>query len=307
MLFSHFGSLFARVFQCSIIGSVNFTSALQKTSLYQIHKFMALDPNELGYFIQQVGLAAQSVGLTSDEAEVIMTNMNAGLNYRCRPDSALFPGGVVGPQSICTDESCPLAPNYDCSVYDFDNGTSPQPQLVNGGSSASSSSASATSTTSTPSSSSSSTPAPSSSHKTVDIAVGVAVPVGVIAIALIGFLIWRYQRKMALLENRLSRVEVGGTPTGRIIGSDTASHSGMGDQPPMASSIAHQSMTGSQFQGGSPQLGQDLRPTSVEYFKPGGNPVMTQMEGQSPPPGNVSFIRHADGSMTRTDPPQEME
>ena len=272
---------------------------------------MSLDPNELGYFIEQVGLAAQSVGLTSAEADGITTNMNAGLNFRCRPESALFPGGVIGPQSLCTNPSCPLAPNYDCSVYDFDNGTSPLPQLVNG---AASSSSSSTSTTATPtvSPTSTSAAASSSNKKTVDIAVGVAVPVGVIALVLVGFLSWRHQKRVTALENRLSRVEVGETPVGRIIGSDNGSHSG--HDPAMMVSTAHQSLSGSQlnesplpiYPGGSP----DHRPTSTEYYKPGGTSKVTQMKGssQSPSSANISFLRNSDGTLTRTGfPPQEME
>jgi len=271
---------------------------------------MSLDPNELGYFIEQVGLAAQSVGLTSAEADGITTNMNAGLNYRCRPESALFPGGVIGPQSICTNPSCPLAPNYDCSVYDFDNGTSPLPQLVNGGASSSSAS---TSTTTTPTTSPTSTTAAASSSnkKTVDIAAGVAVPVGFIVFALVAYFSWKHQRRVAALENRLSRVEVGETPIGRIIGSDNGSHSG---HDPAMTVTAHQSLSGSQLNEPSlpiyPGSSSDQRPTSTEYYKPGTTTQATQMKGggQSPSSANMSFLRNSDGTLTRTGfPPQEME
>jgi hypothetical protein len=186
-----------------------FTTALAKTNLYQIHKYMALDPFEVGYFIEQVGLAAQLVGLTPKEANTLTTALGEGVTYRCRPAVVLFKGGVPGPQSICTDSSCPLAPNADCSAYDFDNGTSPQPALVNGQvlppaptHSSSSNTSSSTNTTSPPPTSN------SRRHKTVDIAVGVAVPVGVMILALLGFLFYRQRRKMAALENRISRFEV---------------------------------------------------------------------------------------------------
>jgi hypothetical protein len=160
------------------------------------------------------------VGLTPNEAKTLTTALGQGVTYRCRPAVALFPGGVPGPQSICTNSSCPLAPNADCSAYDFNNGTSPKPALVNGqvlppapSNSSSSNTISSTNTTSSKPTSN------SYHHRTVDIAVGVAVPVGVMILALLGFLFYRQRRKMAALENRISRFEV--QPPNNCLGSVT--------------------------------------------------------------------------------------
>jgi hypothetical protein len=178
------------------------------TSLYQVHKYMSLDPDDLGYFISQVGAAAQVVGLTSDEANSITTQMSTGLTYRCKPPTAITPGGPLGPQSICTNAKCPLAPGAVCSAYNFDNGTSPDPAPVNGV------------VTPTPTANSTAPPAatsgaPSSNNrKTVKIAVGVAVPVGVIAIALISYLIYQQRKEIGNLEDRLTQVEGNGTSHG---------------------------------------------------------------------------------------------
>jgi hypothetical protein len=210
-------SLFARVLQCSVIGGANFTSNLGKTNLYEVHKFMALGPNELGYMIQNVGLSALVLGMTPDESNNITTKMNTGLNFRCKPPVALTPGGTPGPNSICTDKTCPLAPNPDCSAYSFKDGISPQPQLVH----PLPSSSAAPNTTVT------ATAVPGKTN-VIPIAVGIAVPVGIIALVGIGFLIFRSRRKVARLEDRLSRVEGTSTPGYGMggIASDKASYIG---------------------------------------------------------------------------------
>ncbi|KAF2663139.1 hypothetical protein BT63DRAFT_380420 [Microthyrium microscopicum] len=322
-LFSHFGSLFARVMQCSTIGSANFTSALQKTSLYQIHKYMALNPDELGYFIQQVGLAAQLGGLSTTEATTITTNMGNGLTYRCKAPAPLFPGGVVGPQTICTDASCPISPNADCSAYDVNNGTSPSPALVNG------QAAPSVSLSPTNSSTPTNTPAAASSDshkKTVDIAVGVAVPVGVIALALVAFLFWRQKRKMHEMETRISRVEGGTTPS-HTLGSDTQSH--IGEYPPGMASLnwaTRQSQAGSQIAPYHPSglTMDEQRMSSGEHYKPPdvesspqhtGQAFSGTSPGQTGPTGQTFAQTSPTGQQyNRTSPrpvnagfPQEME
>ncbi len=238
---------------------------------------MSLNPYDLGYFIQQVGLAARSVGLTQKEATAVTDDMAQGLTFRCKPLSALVPDGLVGPQSICTDASCPLAPDFDCTGYDFDNGTSPPPQDVNEPASSSTTASSTTSTSSaTPPPTSSTTTKPSSDHqKTVGIAVGVAVPLGLIALALLGFLFFRQRRNLAALENRLSRIE-GGTPS-QILGSGAVSDIDYSHPAMMSLGFPSNSRAPSQVQeqAMTPQqrTSPDNRPMSWEHFKP---PLQTQ-------------------------------
>ena len=38
--------------------------------MYEVHKFMALDSNEVGYFIEQVGLSAKSFGVAEEDGKV---------------------------------------------------------------------------------------------------------------------------------------------------------------------------------------------------------------------------------------------
>lgn len=113
--------------QCTSLIASNYTSNLgqQHPNLYQVHKFMALDPNELGWFIENVGLAARSVGISEREANIITSSMSRSLNLRCLPPIAVLPGGPVAPQGLCTDATCELAPNAACTAYDFPNGISP--------------------------------------------------------------------------------------------------------------------------------------------------------------------------------------
>jgi hypothetical protein len=209
--------------QCTTITAAgsSFTSVLNKTSLYEVHKFMSLDPYDLGYFIDQVEGAARVIGLTAGEAAAIKQEMSSSLTFRCKPKVAITPGAPLGPQSICTNKDCPLDPNPDCSAYDLNNGTSPEPELVNGPAAPSSSSATVSpSASGIPSNTSTPIPASHSSSKIIPIAVGVAVPVGIILIAIIAFVVLRSRRKMKKLENRLTQMEAKKTePSARVFSS----------------------------------------------------------------------------------------
>ncbi len=89
---------------------------------------MALDANELGYFITQVGLSAASFGVAASDVTDVANALTSYFDYRCLAPTAIVPG--QGPQlnSICLASSCPLAPNHPtCFLYDLDHGSSPQP------------------------------------------------------------------------------------------------------------------------------------------------------------------------------------
>jgi len=71
---------------------------------------------EQGWFVNQLTLAARSIGF-SDEDTIIWYNTMTGLfSYRCAPPTAV---GNQAPQlqSICVAPSCPLAENANCSAY----------------------------------------------------------------------------------------------------------------------------------------------------------------------------------------------
>lgn len=167
----------------------------------------------------------------------------------------------------------------------------------------------------------------------MDIAVGVAVPVGVIALALLGFFFFRQRRKMAALENRLSRVE-GGTQS-QMLGSNTVSDVDY-SQPAMVSLgfpsnpqtpsqiqeqvisqqqpvISQQQPVISQQQQQQPvispqqQTSPDNRPLSWEHFKPVVQSQTNPVENENTP-APVPFTRRPVASIIkRSFSPQEME
>lgn len=70
-------------------------------SMYEVHKFMNLNEYEVGYFIQQVALAAASFGVTDADVLLVATTLMNYFGYKCLP-----PVAIVAPekeaQSICT-------------------------------------------------------------------------------------------------------------------------------------------------------------------------------------------------------------
>lgn len=88
---------------------------------------MALDPNEMGYFISQVGLAAASFGVTEADVTYVGQALNKLFNYRCSPPTTVVPEHGPQLQSMCTAEECPLAENATCALYEND-GISAEPR-----------------------------------------------------------------------------------------------------------------------------------------------------------------------------------
>lgn len=91
----------------------------------EVHRFMNIDEVENGYFIQEVGLAATSFGVTMEDAMAVGTALNTLFNYRCSPPVALVPGAPNASQSVCVASSCPLDPMQNCaqSGNSYPNGT----------------------------------------------------------------------------------------------------------------------------------------------------------------------------------------
>ncbi|KAL9006257.1 MAG: hypothetical protein Q9188_000979 [Gyalolechia gomerana] len=90
-----------------------------EASMYEVHKFMALDPYQMGYFIQQVGLAATAAGMAHTKL----------FDYRCSPPTTVFKAQGPQLQSMCDDPSCPLDPMSQCGLED-NNGTALMPKNV---------------------------------------------------------------------------------------------------------------------------------------------------------------------------------
>jgi hypothetical protein len=95
--------------------------------MYEVHKYMALSPSEIGYFIQQVALSASSFGVAESDLAVVGTALTSLFDYRCAPPTTVIMS--QGPQlnAICIDSTCPLAVNATCDKY---NGTVAEPSTA---------------------------------------------------------------------------------------------------------------------------------------------------------------------------------
>ena len=96
-LYSYFGILLG----CSQVGQTGFSAYAGQTSMYTTHKFMALDAYEVGYFIQQVGLAAKSFGVANEDIEAVAYALNNLFGYRCADKVHIVPKAAEELQSIC--------------------------------------------------------------------------------------------------------------------------------------------------------------------------------------------------------------
>ena len=77
--------------------------------MYQVHKFMALDAAEVGYFIQQVGLSAASFGVSSSDVAAVGSALMGAFGYRCEPPASIPAFEPAKLQSICTEVSTAIA------------------------------------------------------------------------------------------------------------------------------------------------------------------------------------------------------
>ena len=145
-LLTHLYQFFGVLLECSAYGEMGFPSYMGQASMYKVHKsvppvlhsssltdfnssrlrFMDLDPYEVGYFIEQVGLAATSFGVTTEDATAVGMALTKLFDYRCSPPTTVVKAQGPQLQSICQDESCPLDPNSMCGLED-NNGTAVMP------------------------------------------------------------------------------------------------------------------------------------------------------------------------------------
>ncbi|KAK5162743.1 uncharacterized protein LTR77_011226 [Saxophila tyrrhenica] len=115
-LLTHLYKFFAALLGCSVFG--NTVKPYDGfNGMYQVHKFMALDAAEVGYFIQQVGLAATSFGVSQSDAAAVGQALMALFGYRCAPATSVPSFEPAALQSICTACDCPKASPADCGDY----------------------------------------------------------------------------------------------------------------------------------------------------------------------------------------------
>ncbi|KAI5199056.1 hypothetical protein E4T39_06427 [Aureobasidium subglaciale] len=113
-LLTHLYQYFGALLGCSATG---FPSYAGFGSQAAVHRFMDLSAAEVGYFIQQVALAASSFGVSQEDIAVVGKALNTIFNVRCAPPTVVIPAQGAQLQSICQDETCLLAPMATCAAY----------------------------------------------------------------------------------------------------------------------------------------------------------------------------------------------
>ncbi|KAK4553343.1 hypothetical protein LTR86_009643 [Recurvomyces mirabilis] len=116
-LMTHLYEYFGGVLGCSGYGK-GFPSYNSTTSMYSVHKYMALNPFEVNYFIEQVGASAASWGVSPADVEIVGSTLQSLFGQKCTANTSVLPGSPPELQSICIDAACPQAPNASCSAYD---------------------------------------------------------------------------------------------------------------------------------------------------------------------------------------------
>jgi hypothetical protein len=125
MLITHLYQFFGLLLGCSDVGETGFPSYGGDTSMGNVHKFMDLNPIQLGYFITQVGLSAASFGVATEDVTAVGTALQKHFGYRCAPPETIVPQAPAEIQAICQDMSCPLAANPTCAAYGAGSGVKP--------------------------------------------------------------------------------------------------------------------------------------------------------------------------------------
>lgn len=160
-LLTHLYQYFGFLLGCSEYGVGAFPAYSGFGSMAAVHRFMDLDQNEVGYFIEQVGLAAASFGVTTADIEPVGAALMSLFGYRCAPPTVVIPVQGALTQSVCLNETCPIAPNSTCSAYptEFLPALANSTNMSNGSISANSTSGSSSNGSSKTSSTASITPA----------------------------------------------------------------------------------------------------------------------------------------------------
>lgn len=179
-LFNHWYTAFGHIYGCTLVSSFPTTSTAggQTMDVAYTHKFMDLNSSDVGYFIEQITVASQFYGFSSQDATTLSGSLNAKYNVRCSPavDGMLY--------SICQDTECPLAePSADCDAY-----VNIQPTA----SSAASSSPAASSATSSGTTSGSDSSSSGQILSGGDIA---GISIGGAAVILLAVGLWLYYRR----------------------------------------------------------------------------------------------------------------
>ncbi|KAK3361676.1 hypothetical protein B0T24DRAFT_585432 [Lasiosphaeria ovina] len=143
-LLTHLYSFFGALLKCSGYSQPTFPSYTGSASMYDVHKFMALDAAEVGYFIEQVALAAASFGVAESDLMAVGAALSGLFARRCSPPTEVVPPQGPALQAICIQSDCLLADGAMCGLYDAV--VEPANATATAGGTTSSSSATATTT-----------------------------------------------------------------------------------------------------------------------------------------------------------------
>lgn len=102
-LLTHLYQFFGTLLGCSKIGTPDFPTYAGDKSMYKVHKHMALDAFQVGYFITQVGLSAASFGVAQADVEAVGMSLNNLFGYKCgRPATVVLSQGPQL-QTVCIE------------------------------------------------------------------------------------------------------------------------------------------------------------------------------------------------------------
>ncbi|KAJ3275084.1 hypothetical protein HDV01_001223 [Terramyces sp. JEL0728] len=105
-LLTHLYQLFGSLLGCSKQGGQVFPNYAGNPSMTDVHRFMKLDNATMSFFINQVGAAALSFGVTLDDATVVGNALNALFNDQCTAPAPLTPQAQAQPQAFCLGQGC---------------------------------------------------------------------------------------------------------------------------------------------------------------------------------------------------------
>lgn len=130
-LYQLFGSLLGCSQQASTLDGA-FPGYQGDASMYEVHKFMALNNAQVSYFNNMVGLAFLSFGGAPNEAAAVVAALNGLFGRACGDFYPLTQYTAPALQPVCTVDGCPISQPPGCDLYaNFgaatnDDGTGPK-------------------------------------------------------------------------------------------------------------------------------------------------------------------------------------
>ncbi|GAM83842.1 hypothetical protein ANO11243_018320 [Dothideomycetidae sp. 11243] len=118
LLLTHLYEFFGALLGCTDYGMTGYPAYGGVGSMYEVHKFMDLDANQVGYFVEQVGLSAASFGVVMADVTAVGKALAGLFDVRCAPNTIVISSLGPLPQSICIADDCPLSPNATCGSYE---------------------------------------------------------------------------------------------------------------------------------------------------------------------------------------------